>query len=87
MISDFGAFALMQMLNSLVIIGPILIIAGLFFYAFRESRRSTYLYLIAGTCCTLIGGACLFCELRTERSQRSLKVQRYESLRAEPARK
>lgn len=84
---DFGSFVLRQVLNSLAVIGPLLIITGLSFYLFRESKRSVLIYLLLGTSCTIVGAACLVYEFKRENSGREFSRQRYESLRAEPARK
>jgi hypothetical protein len=75
------------MLNSLVVIGPLLIITGLSFHLFRENRRSTYLYLLTGMACTVIGGVCMIGEFKKERSVRDFQEQQIGNLRAEPARK
>ena len=84
---DVGSFALRQMLNSLAVIGPLLIITGLSFYLFRENRRSIFIYLLLGTSCTIIGAVCLIEEFKKENSERQLQVQQFEGFRAEPARK
>jgi hypothetical protein len=81
---DFGTFALRQMLNSLVVIGPLLMITGLSFYLFRESRRSTYIYLLTGTACTIIGAVCLIGEFKRENSvhdYRDLQIEKVEAAR------
>lgn len=84
---DFGTFALRQMLNSLAVIGPLLIITGLSFHLFKESRRSIYIYLLLGASCTIIGAVCLIQEFKSENSARQHQTQQVESLRVEPARK
>ena len=84
---DFGTFALRQMLNSLAVIGPLLIIAGLSFYLFKENRRSIYVYLLLGASCTIIGAVCLIQEFKSENSERQEHAQQLESLQGEPARK
>ncbi|KYG62408.1 hypothetical protein AZI86_16370 [Bdellovibrio bacteriovorus] len=76
---DFGTFALRQMLNSLAVIGPLLIITGLSFYLFKENRRSIYVYLLLGASCTIIGAVCLIQEFKSENLERPEQV--------EPARK
>lgn len=84
---DFGTFALRQMLNSLAVIGPLLIITGLSFHLFKENRRSIYIYLLLGTSCTIIGAVCLIQEFRSENSERQEQAQQLENLQVEPARK
>lgn len=84
---DFGAFAFRQMLNSLAVIGPLLIITGLSFHLFREGKRSTYFYLAVGAACTLIGAISLVREFKKENAVRAFQERQIENLAVEPARK
>ncbi|MBV2168431.1 MAG: hypothetical protein KUL82_06970 [Bdellovibrio sp.] len=66
MYSELGVFALKQVLASMAVVGPILILIGLCFYIFKQDRRSIVLYLTAGVFFTLIGAVCLYTEFKTE---------------------
>lgn len=66
MYSELGVFALKQVLASMAVVGPILILIGLCFYIFRQDRRSIILYLTAGVFFTLVGAVCLYTEFKTE---------------------
>ncbi|MEN0060431.1 MAG: hypothetical protein AAGB31_16445 [Bdellovibrio sp.] len=65
--TELGVFALRQMLASMAVVGPILILIGLFFYIFTQDKKSMLLYLFGGVIFTLIGGVCLYSELRVEK--------------------
>lgn len=64
--TELGAFALRQVLASTAVLGPILILIGLCYFLFNQSRRSVTLYIGAGLILTVIGVACLYTELRSE---------------------
>lgn len=82
---DFGVFALRQMLNSLAVIGPLLMITGLSFYVFRESGKSMRAYLVLGFLCTLAGAFSLIQELKREQGAQHFSQQQMEHLKVEPA--
>lgn len=65
---DFGVFALRQVLNSLVIVGPLLLITGLSFYLFKESSKSIRVYLVLGALCTVAGACSLVQDFKGERA-------------------
>lgn len=67
--SELGAFALRQVLASTAVVGPILILIGLCYFLFNQSRRSVILYIAAGLVLTVIGVACLYSELRSDASR------------------
>lgn len=54
---DLGVFALWQVLASAVIIGPILLLIGLFS---RQQRRRSNIYITLGALLTLLGAFCLY---------------------------
>lgn len=86
---DFAAFALRQMLNSMVVVGPLLMITGLSLYVFREGGsgggRSMRTYLLLGLLCTVAGACSLVQELRIEQGVASPSP--IERLKATPAQK
>ncbi|WP_374035389.1 hypothetical protein ACES2I_06460 [Bdellovibrio bacteriovorus] len=67
--TELGAFALRQVLASTAVLGPILILIGLCYFLFNQSRRSVTLYIGTGLVLTVIGVACLYSELRSEDSR------------------
>ena len=64
--SEMGAFALRQVLASMAVLGPILILVGLCYFLFNQDRRSIIMYIGGGLFLTAIGVACLYSELRSE---------------------
>lgn len=72
--SEFGAFALRQMLASTAVIGPILILIGLCYYLFKQDRKSVLIYVSLGVVCTIVGLACLYSEFRDEKGAREEAV-------------
>lgn len=80
--SEMGAFALRQMLASMAVLGPILILVGLCYFLFNQDRRSIIMYIGGGLLLTVVGVACLYSELRTEDSR-----VRADSLLSESAQK
>ena len=85
--SDQGTFVLRQLLNSTAIIGPILLLIGMSFYIFRQSRKSILIYLSAGIIFSLIGLVCLYTEFRTMGAERDETVEMMEHPASESARK
>lgn len=69
MSTELGAFALRQVLASTAVVGPILILIGLCYFLFNQSRRSVVGYISAGLVLTVIGVICLYLELRIEGSR------------------
>lgn len=59
MYSDMGIFALRQIVSSLVIVGPLLMIISALSLAFNQSRRRVLIYLLLGCLLTAIGAASL----------------------------
>ncbi|WII71515.1 hypothetical protein QJS83_13685 [Bdellovibrio sp. 22V] len=64
--TELGAFALRQILAGTAVMGPILILAGLSYYLFKQDRRSVIVYLTLGVAFSLIGGVCLYVEFKGE---------------------
>lgn len=66
MSTELGAFALRQVLASTAVVGPILILIGLCYFLFNQSRQSVLGYIGVGLVLTIIGVICLYGELRRE---------------------
>lgn len=65
-----GGFVLRQILASSVVLGPLLLLIGLFFYLYRQDRKTVVFYISAGFFLTLLGAACLYSEFKEEEPHR-----------------
>lgn len=61
-----GGFVLRQILASSIVLGPLLFLIGIFFYLYKQDRKTVVFYLVAGVTLTLVGAACLYTEFRDE---------------------
>ncbi|MGE5086682.1 MAG: hypothetical protein ACM3MG_10305 [Bacillota bacterium] len=59
---EMGVFALRQLVSSMVVVGPILIIVGLFNFVFTQNRKVVMAYVVTGACLTLLGAWNLYVE-------------------------
>ncbi|AHZ83981.1 hypothetical protein AB1A81_06450 [Bdellovibrio bacteriovorus] len=87
--TELGAFALRQVLASTAVLGPILILIGLCYFLFNQSRRSVTLYIGTGLILTVIGVTCLYSELRSEdsRAHHEAAIEQVEVIAEEAVRK
>lgn len=60
MYSEMGEFALGQVVSSLVVVGPLLIIIAAFNFAFNQSKKIVMLYFVSGLVLTTIGAVNLY---------------------------
>lgn len=58
--SEMGEFALRQIISSLVVVGPLLLIIAGFNYVFNQSKKAVMIYLVAGVIATTIGAVNLY---------------------------
>ena len=64
-----GGFVLRQILASSIVLGPLLLLIGVFFFLYKQDRKTVVFYLVAGFTLTLVGAACLYTEFRDDRSR------------------
>ncbi|MBO9665462.1 MAG: hypothetical protein J7501_01440 [Bdellovibrio sp.] len=62
MSSEMGVFALRQIVSSMIVVGPILIMIGAFTFVFSNSRKAVMVYLMAGLILTTVGAINLYRE-------------------------
>lgn len=60
MYSEMGEFALRQIVSSLVVVGPLLIIIAAFNFAFNQSRKVVMVYFVSGLVLTTVGAVNLY---------------------------
>ncbi len=60
MYSEMGEFALRQIVSSLVVVGPLLIIIAAFNFAFNQSKKVVMIYLVSGLVLTGVGAVNLY---------------------------
>jgi uncharacterized membrane protein HdeD (DUF308 family) len=58
--SELGVFALRQIVSSMVILGPLIVITGAFSYVFNQNRKAVIAYVVVGVLLTAIGAANLY---------------------------
>ncbi|HEX7673923.1 MAG TPA: hypothetical protein VF412_07125 [Bdellovibrio sp.] len=58
--SEMGEFALRQIISSLVVVGPLLIIIAAFNLVFNQSKRVVMFYLVSGVVLTIVGAISLY---------------------------
>ncbi len=61
-----GGFVLRQILASSIVLGPLLLLIGIFFLLYKQDRKTVVFYLVAGFMLTLVGAACLYTEFKDE---------------------
>ena len=61
-----GGFVLRQILASSIVLGPLLLLIGIFFYLYKQDRKTVVFYLVAGVALTLVGAACLYTEFKED---------------------
>lgn len=61
-----GGFVLRQILASSIVLGPLLLLIGIFFFLYKQDRKTVVFYLVVGVTLTLVGAACLYTEFRDE---------------------
>ncbi|MNT72854.1 hypothetical protein D3C72_2114930 [compost metagenome] len=61
-----GGFVLRQILASSIVLGPLLLLIGIFFFLYKQDRKTVVFYLVAGFTLTLVGAACLYTEFSEE---------------------
>ncbi|MFM6928614.1 MAG: hypothetical protein ACKOX6_09125 [Bdellovibrio sp.] len=69
---EMGVFALRQLVSSMVVIGPILIIVGVFNFIFTQNRKVVMAYIISGACLTCLGAWNLYREFGSGRTPQGL---------------
>ncbi|MDG0817602.1 hypothetical protein [Bdellovibrio svalbardensis] len=60
MYSELGEFALRQIVSSLVVVGPLLIIIAGFNFVFNQSRKLVMIYFVSGLVLTAVGAINLY---------------------------
>ncbi len=58
--SELGVFALRQIVSSMVILGPLVVITGAFSYVFNQNRKAVIAYVVVGVILTAIGAGNLY---------------------------
>ncbi|QDK45034.1 hypothetical protein DOM22_07605 [Bdellovibrio sp. ZAP7] len=58
--SELGVFALRQIVSSMVVLGPLIVITGAFSYVFNQNRKAVIAYVVIGCILTIIGGLNLY---------------------------
>lgn len=58
--SEIGEFALRQVISSLVVVGPLLIIIAAFNLVFNQSKKVVMIYLVSGVVLTILGAISLY---------------------------
>jgi uncharacterized membrane protein HdeD (DUF308 family) len=61
-----GGFVLRQILASSIVLGPLLLLIGVFFFLYKQDRKTVVFYLVVGFALTLVGAACLYTEFKDE---------------------
>ncbi|MEK2690774.1 hypothetical protein [Bdellovibrio sp. GT3] len=61
--SELGVFALRQIVSSMVVMGPLIVIAGVFSYVFNQNRKAVVMYVVIGVTLTAIGAVNLYNDL------------------------
>lgn len=61
-----GGFVLRQILASSIVLGPLLLLIGIFFFLYKQDRKTVVFYLVVGVTLTLVGAVCLYTEFRDE---------------------
>jgi len=69
---EMGVFALRQLVSSMVVVGPILIIVGLFNFIFTQNRKVVMAYIISGACLTMLGAWNLYVEFGRGRTPQGI---------------
>ncbi|WP_413294459.1 hypothetical protein ACLSU7_04995 [Bdellovibrio sp. HCB185ZH] len=62
MSSELGVFALRQIVSSMVVLGPLIVITGAFSYVFNQNRKAVIAYVVIGLILTVIGGVNMYHE-------------------------
>jgi predicted membrane protein len=70
-----GGFVLRQILASSIVLGPLLLLIGIFFYLYKQDRKTVVFYLVAGFALTLVGAACLYTEFKEEDRRPQIEEQ------------
>ena len=67
--SEIGEFALRQIISSLVVVGPLLIIIAAFNLVFNQSKRVVMIYLVSGVILTILGAINLYHQFSSREDQ------------------
>ncbi|UYL09273.1 hypothetical protein B9G69_001625 [Bdellovibrio sp. SKB1291214] len=71
--SELGVFALRQIVSSMVVLGPLVVITGAFSYVFNQNRRAVVIYIVVGVVLTAIGAVNLYGEFNGRKEQEVTK--------------
>jgi uncharacterized membrane protein HdeD (DUF308 family) len=71
--SEMGVFALRQIVSSMVVLGPLVVITGAFSYVFNQNRRAVAIYIVVGVVLTAIGAVNLYSEFGARKEQEIAK--------------
>ena len=72
MSSEMGVFALRQLVSSMIIVGPILLIIGVFNFVFTQNRKIVLAYVLVGILLTGVGAYSLYQEFGKHRASDEL---------------
>lgn len=75
MYSEMGAFALKQIVSSLVVVGPLFIIIAAFNFIFNQSRKIVMFYLVSGVVLTVVGAVNMYRQFAATRLPEPAKVE------------
>lgn len=74
--SELGVFALRQIVSSMVVLGPLIVIAGAFSYVFNQNRRAVLAYVLVGLVLTAIGGINLYLEFGSRAKEQEIAKEK-----------